>query len=437
MQLTTRLVWLLALTPLLLAMITMAESSWSSAEDILRNLGKLTGIGGLGFMLISAALSSRVPGFDAIFGGLTKLWLTHHRLAAVSFLLLLAHPLLLAFAEGRDIAAARGLLFPDRDVVPVYAGWAALLLMIIFLAPGFRFFGEPDYQRWKTVHKLAGPAVAFSIAHALLLNRTIPEPWAILLWGSFALLAVAAFAYRWLFSRAYLPGPAGRLPYRVSRVTPVMSGIVELSLSPEKRSLAYEAGQFVYLSPHDPFLAAGIGEEHPYTVSSSPTEAELRIAIKDLGNASHAIQQIQPGSEVSIEGPYGALFNSGAPNSPELWIAGGIGITPFLSRARSLGESREPVDISLVLCVQDEARALFREELEQIERSLPGFRFRMHYFYREGPLRREFIEHHFGDLSHRTLFVCGPTPLMKIAGKIASEAGIPTARFHSEEFSLL
>ena len=48
------------------------------------------------------------------------------------------------------------------------------------------------------------------------------------------------------------------------------------------------------MAPFDRSLSAGYGEEHPYTLSSSPDEDRLRIAIKDLGDASRAIQTIRP-----------------------------------------------------------------------------------------------------------------------------------------------
>src|SRR5690606_31586100 len=145
-------------------------------------------------------------------------------------------------------------------------------------------------------------------------------------WVLLAGAAVAAVAYRLVFSRR-----VGRLRYVVTDIERPANNIVELSLEPRGRALEYAPGQFVYLAPYDPALRAGYGEEHPSTLSSSPA-GRRRVAIKDLGDASRAIQDIARGSEVRIEGPYGDFFRGDADASDELWIAGGIGITPFLSR---------------------------------------------------------------------------------------------------------
>ncbi|MFN2333959.1 MAG: ferric reductase-like transmembrane domain-containing protein, partial [Wenzhouxiangellaceae bacterium] len=396
-------------------------------------LGRASGIVGAVMLLLAAALSARVPRLDRLFGGLTRLWKTHHLLGAGSLLLLMAHPLLLAMAQTTtSVEAATSLLFPAPGHWQIWTGWAALILMMVFLAPSFAFFGRPDYQRWKYLHRLAGPALILALAHAFQYGRTLPansEHW---LWLVLTVMAVGAVAWRFVFSRRI-----GRLRYTVQRVVTVANNLVELVLKPAgRRHLDYDAGQFVYLAPFDRELAAGYGEEHPYTLSSSPKEPVLRIAIKDLGDASRAIQAIRPGSRVTIEGPYGQFFPDDPPKK-QLWIAGGIGITPFLGRARDLLKTGSPVDIRLIYCVQDEARARFLDELYEIATELEGFEVIAHYFYRQGPLDAEFLTGHVPDIIERAGFICGPTPLNQLASRLLSTAGIARKNIHTEEFELL
>lgn len=400
---------------------------------ILDVLGRITGIIGLTMLLLAAALSARVPGFDRWFGGLTRLWKSHHWLGAGSLVLLMAHPLLLALAASSDgLNVAVALLFPPLDHWQIWSGWLALLLMMVFLAPSFAFFGDPDYQRWKRVHRLAGPAVLLALVHAWQYGRTLPgeaDKW---LWLVLAALAVGAVAWRFVFSRRI-----GRLRYEVARVIGVANNLVELVLEPAgRRRLEYEAGQFVYMAPFDRSLSAGYGEEHPYTLSSSPDEDRLRIAIKDLGDASRAIQTIRPGSRVTIEGPYGDFFSEREPEK-QLWIAGGIGITPFLARARHLARRGRAADIRLVYCVQDEARARFLDELQTIADELAGFEVIPHLFYREGPLNADFLDARVPDAAAREAFICGPPGLNSLARRLLIGAGIGRGQIHTEEFELL
>lgn len=426
------LVWLLALLPGLMALLFLRAPDFASVGSVLNALGRLTGIWGMALLLLAAALCCRVPGFDRPFGGLTKLWQLHHQLGAIAFLLLLAHPLLLAFSAAQiSLGAAVTTLFSSQ--ASIIWGWIALLALMVFMAPSFGFFGEPDYQRWKGLHRLSAVSVVLALVHTFMLNRTLPDTLAVLVWGLWALLALGAISYRWLFSRW-----GGRLRYRVARVERPANNVVELSLTPLERSLRYRAGQFVYLTPHDPALDAGRGEEHPYTLSSAPDEPWVRIAIKDLGDASRALQNLTPDSEVTLEGPYGDFFpGSPVEPEPELWIAGGIGITPFLGRLRHCASTGEPLEAQLIYCVQDETRALFEQELQALMAALPQSQLNLHLFYREGPLDRAFIERVCPDAARRRSYICGPMPLIVSAQRHLSTIGVPSDRIVSEEFVLL
>ncbi len=217
----------------------------------------------------------------------------------------------------------------------------------------------------------------------------------------------------------------------------IASNVVELRLRANERKLAYRTGQFIYLTAFDKSLGSGYREEHPYTLSSSPTEPDLRVAVKGLGDASHALQAVEPGSSVRVEGPYGALFEQNRAVEPEVWIAGGIGISPFLSRARYMRETGSIADVVLIYCVQDEARAIFSDELAEIERGLDGFEVQMHYFYREGPLNARFLKARCADIERRAAYACGPAPLLALARECLLDLGVPPRKIRTEEFELL
>ncbi len=426
-------IWLLALLPTAFALGMLRPSDLATAGRFLDYLGRLTGLTGLSLMLVSAALSCRVPGFDQPFGGLTKLWKTHHQMAAAAFVLLLSHPILLALAAAEvRLDVALSTLFPAIDDWALWSGWGALIMMMIFLAPSFKFFGEPDYQRWKNIHRLAAPTVFLALAHSLFLARTLPSPWDAVFWLGLAALSVASIGYRFFYARMW-----GRHRYRLEHVARPANDVVELSLASSGTPLRYAAGQFVYLTPLDPTLAAGHREEHPYTISSAPEESVLRIAIQGLGDASRAIQRARPGVEMRVEGPYGAFFPAEETGAPELWIAGGIGITPFLGRIRHILRSDVPIDVTLIFCVQDESRALFLDELRASSRRKPGLRLQMHFFYEQGPLTRQFVEEACPDAASRTVRACGPMPLLSIVHSLARQIGIPHSRIVTEEFDLL
>jgi predicted ferric reductase len=420
----------LALLPLAAALPWLQIGQIKDATTLLLVLGRASGIEGLSLLLLAALISVRIPGFDAWFGGLTRLWKIHHIFGAASFLLLMAHPLLLAFAAApASVRASAAVLFPDPSAWGIWVGWLALAAMTVFLAPTFWFFGRPNYKRWKALHSLAGLAVILGVIHAVPLSRSLPLGKAV--WLGYGSLAILAFVYR-IFLARYM----GRKRYTIVSAESAGAGIVELAMKPEGRLLDYASGQFIYLTPLDPGLSSGRNEEHPYTLSSSPREAVLRVVIKDAGDASGALQKVSLGSQALVEGPYGEFFSAKQKATSELWIAGGIGLAPFLSRARTLTAS-ESVDIDLIYCVQDETRAHFRTELEAIASQVAGFRLWMHYFYREGPLSARFITTCCADFAAREIFLCGPGPLMDLARRELRRNKVPLRRIHSEDFTWL
>jgi len=255
--------------------------------------------------------------------------------------------------------------------------------------------------------------------------------WGQAIWLVYGGLALAAFVYRKLLAQRL-----ARRAYTVADVRPVSRGVVELTLAPEGELLRYRAGQFVYLTPIDPGLAAGRGEEHPYTLSSAPGERALRIAIKDAGDATRALQTVAAGSRALVEGPYGDFFPARRTNPRELWIAGGIGLAPFLSRARAMSAG-ETVDVHLIYCVQDETRAHFLSELEEIAAKFSGFKLWKHFFSREGPLDAAFIAAHCPDFAAREVYLCGPPALAAAARRELRRGGVSASRIHSEDFTWL
>lgn len=390
-------------------------------------VGRVTGILGLALMLLAAAVSLRLPGFDRPFGGLVRLWRLHHWMGFGAFILVMVHVLALALAAvPASLDAAVATLFPPVSHGAVWLGWLAWLAMVIFLAPTFDFFGQPHYQRWKRLHLVSAAALLLGLGHVLLLAG---ETWP---WWLLGIAGVGAIVWRKLLSPRF-----SRLPYRVVAVEPLARGVVELMLEPEGRRMAHETGQFVYLSPLDESLSAGRGEEHPYTIASSPHDARLRIGIKDLGDASHALQSVAPGSRVLIEGPYGDFFQRHFPSRKPLWFGGGIGITPFVGAAREMAELGQGDDVQLLYLSNSPDRAYYQDELKEIAERVEEFTYTSHYYRDQGPLTEAFLRHHCPDYVEREIYICGPPGMNAHLQRLLTDQGVPASRIHSEVFDFL
>ncbi|WP_017941624.1 MULTISPECIES: ferric reductase-like transmembrane domain-containing protein [unclassified Thioalkalivibrio] len=392
-------------------------------------LARVTGVLALTLILLAAILSFRIPGLDRWFGGLTRLWSIHHVLGWAGFVLVLSHVWLVA-AGGltTSVAAATHRLFPPLDHGAIWAGWAALLALLVFLAPTFKFFGEPGYARWKRLHLISAAALVLALVHALAL-AAVAWPWWL-----FGALALAAILWRKLLS----PRMAGR--YRVEAVDSLGPDLVELQLAPVTGTpMAHQAGQFVYLTPQDPTLASGCGEEHPYTLSSAPGARHLRIGVKALGDATRALQRVRPGSEVRIEGPYGDFLPRHPQPRPVLWVGAGIGITPFVGAVRAMaerGESPHP-SVRLVYAVNTRGDAHFADELEALAANLPNLSLAIHERNASGLLDAAWLRDQCPDLERHEVWICGPAPFDRHLRMILRAQGVPRRRIHSEAFHLL
>ena len=84
---------------------------------------------------------------------------------------------------------------------------------------------------------------------------------------------------------------------------------------------------------------------HPFTISSAPQEGVVRVTVKALGDYTSRLQElVEPGMPAVIGGPHGR-FNHWRGTDRQVWIAGGVGVAPFLSWVRALdGELPHSVD---------------------------------------------------------------------------------------------
>lgn len=422
----------LLLAMLVLAPLAMAGPRLSGLQGegvvwLLALAGRITGVLGLAALLVTAAMCVRLPGLDRWFGGLPRLWLLHRHLGFSAFILIFGHVLLLSFAAlPLSLEQALRVLFPPLSYAPIWAGWLALAALIGALAPTFQVSGI-HYQRWKRQHLLSAAALLLALLHALPVS---PERAA---WWLLSLLALAAIAWRKLLAPVL-----ARREYRVAQVTRLAADVVEISLVPKHKGIVHSAGQFIYLTPQDPSLGAGCAEEHPFTITSAPGAAELKLGIKALGDASLALQALTPGSRVQVEGPYGQFFARRAPQRKQLWLGGGIGITPFVSAARYLAERPDQfTHVVLFYLANRPERAYYHDELERIASAHEQLSLSIHYFSCCGPLSEAFLREHCPDFAERELYICGPPAMLEYLHGLLATAGVDRAFIHTEAFDFL
>ena len=130
-----------------------------------------------------------------------------------------------------------------------------------------------------------------------------------------------------------------------------------------ERPLHFLAGQWTELHlPHVPSDERGITRQ--FTVSSSPTEPELAITVDFSAHRSsfkQALRDLPLGASVQLDEPMGDFVLPLNPGTPLVWIAGGIGITPFRSMAKYIADTGENHQITLSYSLRESSEALFTD----------------------------------------------------------------------------
>ena len=153
-----------------------------------------------------------------------------------------------------------------------------------------------------------------------------------------------------------------------------------------------------------------------------------------VGDYTSLLKKLTKDTPVKLEGPYGRFcYHYHGKN--QIWIAGGIGITPFLSMAGSLNDPSYNID--LFYSVHNQQEAIYLNELVHISSRIKGFRVFPFYTEAQGRLNAEIVQATVGNLKGKEIFLCGPPPMMKALRSQFNKLKVHNRKIHSEEFQLL
>ncbi|MDP3997925.1 MAG: ferric reductase-like transmembrane domain-containing protein [Candidatus Andersenbacteria bacterium] len=412
------------------ALLWSAMLPWSQRfsdfTNSLTSLAQLAGLTGMALFTVVLILGARMSFFEDYFGGLSRMYVIHHLLGGTALVLLLLHPVLSAVKllpfSIRDAALS---VWPAASL-PIALGWLALGLMIILLVLTFYF--RPGYQLWKFTHKFLGLAFFLAGLHILLMPSDISRN--IWLRGYMLALVVSALVF---FVYHSVLNKHRKYVYEVKGVLGINGSIFRVLMTARGERMPYYPGQFAWFS----FVGTGaLAEAHPFSMSSHPAEKILAVTVKNLGNFTSQLRQVRPGTLVRVQGPYGRFWPRNVDAKRQVWIAGGIGITPFISMAKQMrygGEKAPVVDLFYATRNKDDAIAL-TDALAGTSGSLRVFNWFSDTYGRITVARiREILSE---DLPGKSFFLCGPLPMMASLRRQLREVGVAAKDIYSEEFEL-
>jgi len=411
---------------------------------VFTTLGQITGIAGLMLYAINLVMAMRLRIMEDYFGGLNRMYIAHHLTGGIALILLSFHPILLALrylatATLQSFQAAAQFLWihpisyssPIGNDMAINFGIVALLGMVVLLI--LTFFIHLPYRIWLFTHKFLGVAFFFAGLHVLFIKGTVSGDgflrWYLLFWVGLGLIA---FVYRTLVGKILIR----HYNYHVQEVKTPGKDVVSLILSPIDTKMDFEPGQFVFIRFRYSGVKGVTTEAHPFSISSAPSDNVVRLSVKALGDYTRDLLKIKPGAIAEIEGAYGKFSYKNYDNPNQIWIGGGIGITPFLSMARSL-RPETGLNVDLYYSVKVVEEMIDTQALNALTAS-PALNFRLipHIGTDKGLLTADVVESQSQGLNNKDFYLCGPPPMMKALRKQLKAKGVPNFRIHSEEFSM-
>jgi predicted ferric reductase len=421
---------------LLIAIIGLTEASDEESVNRIAKTADTIGLLAFGILVLQFLLASRLPWIERPFG-LDLLIRFHRSMGVTAAVLLIAHPLLMALSGEPELLTKLSVAWP------VQLGRAAVLVLFATVVVSLRRTAlRIPYERWRFWHNVAAVAVlGLAFTHSFFVKDGIHTRLGRDFWTVLVGLAFLAWGYRHL--REWHQHHGGR--YVISQVLPEANNTWTVVLKADEGHCIppHLPGQFAFIKIVQGY---GAGEEHPFTIASAPEQDELVFTIRDSGDFTSRIHELQPGTKVLVHGPFGRFSAILYPEERELvFIAGGVGLTPFLSMVRSMHHSRTWRPVTVLHACRTEGDLLLREELSAIENSSQGRLRVVHVLSsphdawqgRCGHMNGDFIRQHVSESSEaRGFYICGPPGMIKTIERDLKQMGISRHRIHSEKFAL-
>ena len=211
------------------------------------------------------------------------------------------------------------------------------------------------------------------------------------------------------------------------------------------RGFRHLAGQSLTMTLIDPPQTDGEGDRRTFTIASAPHESGLMIATRMRDTAFKRVLKSAPiGTAVKLDGPDGAMVLHDDATRPAVFLAGGIGITPFLSIARHAAHHRLAHRLYLFYSNRRPEDAAFLEELRNMDRSNPSYRLiatmaepdksSQPWGGETGFIRRDMLERHLSELKSPIYYCAGPPAMTMAMQTMLEGVGVSGDAIRSEEF---
>jgi predicted ferric reductase len=419
-------------------------TDWAGIDGIFawrKVLTQYTGVLGIGVMSLAMILAVRPVFLERYFDGLDKMYRLHKWLGISGLVMAVSHWLIVNGPKW--MVALNWLERPTRKPHPVFpegslhqffmdqrglaasiGEWAFYLAVLLMVLALIKYF---PYRRFFKTHSFLAVTYLVLVVHSVVLVKF--EYWNGLLGVALAgLMATGSIAavmslFHKRIGGSTVSGHVLALEHQTAM------NVLAIDIQLNEGWQGHESGQFAFVTFHE--------EEgpHPFTIASNWNhDGRIRFLVKALGDYTRALpERLRVGDTLKVEGPYGR-FNFESDSPRQIWIGGGIGITPFIARMKELANS--PADKAIDLF--HTTAAYDQNIINKLARDAAAANVRLHVRSdeRDGRLDLDTLVKAVPDWRDADVWFCGPAKFGRMIRDGLIRLGLPAQRFHQELFEM-
>ncbi len=423
--------FLMVFLPLVLLMILPRPEG----REFLREVSVALGFLAMALLGLQTIPTSRLKFFTKVFP-MDTLYTFHHGLSIFTFLIALAHPLLLFINNPETLRLLNLIEAPWRARAAVVS---IIAMIVLVMTSVWREVLKLKYDIWRWIHDgLSFLAIGLALYHMFKVNHYMALTYQKVIW----LVLTGIWTLIILYIRVARPIKMIKHPYEVVDLVEERGQCWSLYLKPvDHPGMKFEAGQFAWITKESPFIF----RENPFSFSTSAVgECEvIGFTIKELGDFTETVKHFKLGDRIYVDGPYGTFSLDEHDDKDLVMIAGGIGSAPVMSMLRTLAERGSRQKISFFYGNPTWETIIYREELAELESVLD---LNLVHVLEKPPDGWEgesgFIT---ADILHRhlpetymasTYFMCGPLLMMNAVERALKELDVPPTDVFSEQYEM-
>ena len=409
----------------------------SEAHEFFSKMGKAFSMMAIMILSLQFVIAGRFQCITAPYGH--DAVMRFHRLMGIfAFVLLLLHPLLLSLDSIELLTKIQQPWF-------IQAGRIALVVIVILvMSTLFRKKLKISYERWRRLHDfLALLLLVLAYVHSGYAGSSFEDTASRVVWFTFPVVIFLIFIYY----RVIRSNFTNKNLFTVKSVKDVTKDVIALSLARKDGHDIHDylPGQFHFLTFKNGKMPS---EEHHFTISSCPTEKKyIESTIKKSGDFTSNLHNARCGDEVVLSSAYGRFSYVLYPESNNhVFIAGGVGITPFISMLRHMQDTQSKCNVTLLYANRRVKDIAYFEELASIEEG-ENFNLKVIHILSEpdnnwkNEISRIDINSIISvcneDLSDKAFWICGPEKMRNGLIKGLRAKSVKSEKIHAESFDLL